>query len=105
MTTRKKITNTTGLSIRRTVEGETIEMKIERIVNNNEPIDEIAPTIYQPRGEGVKPEYDVRTDRWELGLDAMSAIERSMITRRMEYHKGTSGDETTEGTEANNLLN
>jgi len=86
MTVRKSIKNVTGLEVRNFKEGETIEMKVERIVNNNEPIEEIAPTIYQPRKDGVRPEYNIRTDRWEIGLDAMNAVERSMIARRENYH-------------------
>lgn len=80
------------------LEGETIEQKIERIVNNGEPIEDIAPTIYQPRKEGIKPEYDIRTDRFEIAIDAMGAVEKSMITRRENFHKKESaGAESTDG--------
>lgn len=101
MTTRKKITNKTSLSVYNTLEGETIEMKVERIVNNSEPIEDIAPTIYQARKDGVQAQYDVRTDRFELGLDAMDAVEASMIARREEYQKSLESlvSESTEGTE------
>lgn len=84
---RKVINNRTALRVYNTLEGETIEMKVERIVNNNEPIEDIAPTIYQSRNDGVQAQYDVRTDRFELGIEAMDSVQASMIARRQEYHK------------------
>ena len=42
---RKRIENRTSLQVYNTLEGETIEMKIERITNNGEPIEDIAPII------------------------------------------------------------
>ena len=44
-----------------TFEGETIETKVNRIVNNGEPIKDGAPIIYTERKDGVLPEYDIRT--------------------------------------------
>ena len=93
MTVRKKITNKTDLRVYNVLEGETIEQKIERIINNNEPIEDIAPTIYQPRSAGVEPQYDIRTDRFDLGLSAMDTLTASMMTRRQEYH-GMMGEST-----------
>ena len=42
-------------------EGETIEQKVERIVNNNEPITDSAPQIFTERKDGVQAAYNVRT--------------------------------------------
>ena len=56
----------THISINESVEGETIEQKIERVVNNGEPIKDGAPLVYTERKDGVRPEYDVRTDRFEI---------------------------------------
>ena len=36
-------------------EGETIEQKVNRIVNNNEPITDGAPIIFTERKDGVLP--------------------------------------------------
>ena len=60
-----------------TVEGETIEQKIERIVSNKEPITDGAPEIFTDRNEGVKAAYNIRTDRWELAAEAMDAVTRN----------------------------
>ena len=50
-----KITTGTGLNVNTSVEGETIETKINRIVNNKEPIKDGAPLIYTERKEGIRP--------------------------------------------------
>lgn len=75
-------------SIRRneSIEGETIEMKIERIVNNKEPISDGAPLIYQERSAGVEAQYDIRTDRWEVAVDAMDAVSKASAAKREQRH-------------------
>lgn len=68
-------------------EGETIEKKIRRIVNNNEPIKDGAPLIYSERKDGVQPGYDIRTDRWEVAVDAMDKISKTHQAKREERHE------------------
>lgn len=68
-------------------EGETIEKKIRRIVNNREPITDGAPLIYTDRKDGVKPEMDIRTDRFEIAVDAMDKVTKSHLARREERQK------------------
>lgn len=68
-------------------EGERIEEKVNRIVNNNEPIVDTAPQIFTDRKDGVMPEYDPRTDPWELAVEAMSAVDRTNKAKREERHK------------------
>ena len=46
-----KVAKPTKLRINQSVEGETIEMKMRRIVDNKEPITDGAPLIYGPKGE------------------------------------------------------
>ena len=58
-------------------EGERLECKIERMTENNEPIGETAPLIYTPRKDGVIATYDVRTDKWDIALDAMSKVNKT----------------------------
>ena len=64
------------------VEGEPIELKIERIVSNKEPISDGAPEIFTERKEGVKSAYNIRTDRWEIATEAMSKVEGSIQAKR-----------------------
>jgi hypothetical protein len=65
-----------------TTEGETIESKIERIVNNNAPITDGAPTIYTERKSGVVAAYNIRTDRWEVAAEAMDLVEKDRTAKR-----------------------
>ena len=60
------ITCSTSIECNEGLEGETIEQKVERIMSNNEPIEDVAPLIYTERADGVQPQYDIRTDRWEV---------------------------------------
>ena len=59
------------------VEGERIELKIDRMTQNNEPIGDSAPIIYTQRKDGVIAAYDIRTDKWDIALDAMEKVNRT----------------------------
>jgi len=69
--------NDEGLSVEAEVnecfEGETIETRVERMLETNEPITDSAPLIYTEKHEGVKAEHDIRTDVWDIALDAIEA--------------------------------
>lgn len=78
---------TTQLSVNNSYQGITIEKKVQRITSNKEPITDGAPLNFTERSEGVKAEYDPRTDRWELGVEAMDVVTKSHLTKREERHK------------------
>lgn len=86
------LTRDTSLEVNDSVEGESIELKIERLIENNEPISDSAPIIYTERKEGVLPQYDVRTDRFELAIDAMDKVSSSHVAKRVEMYKKNDGD-------------
>ena len=77
-------------------EGETIEKKIRRVVNNKEPITDGAPLIYTERKKGVEPQYDIRTDRFEIAVEAMDKVTKAHQAKREERQK-TIGQEAKEG--------
>tara|TARA_B110001452_G_scaffold243599_1_gene227138 strand:+ start:2746 stop:3081 length:336 start_codon:yes stop_codon:yes gene_type:complete len=64
------------------LEGETLEQKIERIVDNGEPITDGAPEIYTERKQGVLSAYNIRTDRWEVACEGMDIVSKSMNAKR-----------------------
>ena len=102
---KNKTSNATGFRINNSVEGETIENKIERIVTQKEPIKDGAERIYTDRKDGVQPAYNIRTDRFELAVEGMDSIHRSALAKRdnaakMEIVKD-SGAESIEGTDGN----
>lgn len=65
-------------------EGETIEQKIQRIVSNKEPITDGAPSLYTERKDGIRPEYDIRTDKWEVALEGMEIAHKADLKKREE---------------------
>ena len=65
--------------------GESIERKVERIVTNNEPIKDGAPLIFTDRKDGVGAEYDPRTDRFEIAVEAMDKVTASHAAKRTMY--------------------
>lgn len=92
-TTRRLVSNST-LFINNSLEGESIEAKVCRIVNNGEPISDGAPLIYTERKEGVKEEYNIRTDRFDIALNAMDYVTASNRAKRDNFGK----PETIQGT-------
>lgn len=79
----KKVSIPNGFGFRHIeeVEGETIEQKVRRIVDNNEPISDGAPLIYTERDKGVIAGYNVRTDKWDIALMAMDAVAKANIAK------------------------
>lgn len=69
------------------MEGEMIETKVKRILTNREPIKDGAPVIYTDRKDGVLPGYDIRTDRFEVAVEAADIINKSHKAKREERHK------------------
>jgi hypothetical protein len=64
------------------VEGETIEQKVERLVQNKEPIKDGAPEIFTDRKDGVQAAYNIRTDRFEIAAEAMDKVHKSTVAKR-----------------------
>ena len=67
--------------------GESIENKVRRITENNEPITDGAPIIYTNRDDGVLPAYNIRTDRWEIAQQAMDAVNQANLAKSKNYGK------------------
>lgn len=66
-----------------TYEGESIETKIQRMMNNGEPMDGSgAALIYTQRDEGVRADTDIRTDRMEIAMDAMDVATKTVTASR-----------------------
>jgi hypothetical protein len=62
-------------------DGESIETKIERVVQNKEPIEDGAEIIYTEKNLGVQPQYDIRTDKWEVAQEAMNLAHANRIAK------------------------
>lgn len=66
-----------------TYEAEPREVKLRKIISGeaNNMEDGVFPTIYTEKKDGVQPEYDIRTDRFEVALDAIDKINQSMANQ------------------------
>ena len=98
MKTTRILESNSTLFINNSLEGESIEAKVCRIVNNGEPISDGAPLIYTERKDGVKAEYNIRTDRFDVALNAMDYVTASNRAKRDNFGK----PETIQGTNSDN---
>lgn len=77
-------TQRTTLKVNKSYEGETIEQKVDRILNDKQPITDGAPLIWTERKDGVNPNYNPRTDRWEYAVEAYDTLSKSNVARRKD---------------------
>lgn len=62
-----------------TYQAEPREVKLRKIISGeaNNMEDGVFPIIYTEKKDGVQPEFDIRTDRFEIAIDAMDKINQS----------------------------
>lgn len=80
-------------------EGQSIEEKMRKIIETKEPIKCTTTKIYQPRKDGVAPECDIRTDRFDIAVEAMHKVavnELSELAKPAEKEKPANGSGETE---------
>lgn len=87
-------------------EGESIEQKVQRVVENKEPISDGAPIIYTEKKDGVLPQFNIRTDKWDIALEAMDKVQASRIAKSKQYmesleKKGEDMDKSGEDPKSN----
>lgn len=65
------------------------EVKLRKIINgeSSNMEDGVFPTIYTEKKDGVQPEYDIRTDRFEVAIDAIDKINKS-VANQVAKNKG-----------------
>lgn len=98
MTYIKKTIAKTRLNVNKSYEGEPLEIKVQRLVQNKEPLDGSVPLTYQERAEGVNPAYNIKTDKWEVAAEAMDRATKEKILRRADRIKAAK--EAEKGTQA-----
>lgn len=88
------------LTVNNAVQGEPIELKIERMLNGKEPIRDGSPLLFTERKEGVRASTNIRTDRWLIAVEGADKIAKSYQAKREERQKPKSAEtETTQGTQ------
>lgn len=68
-----------------------LEKKIEKLISNKEPIGKDVPLRYTERKEGIIKDYDIRTDRFEVAMEAMDKVHKTNIAKRdnvIDFEKG-----------------
>lgn len=64
------------IKVNNSKEGESIEIKMRRIIENKEGVENVSPMTYTERAAGVIPEMNIRTDRFELAQEAMGEVNK-----------------------------
>lgn len=66
-----------------TYQAEPREVKLRKIISGESSSmeDGVFPTIYTEKKDGVLPEYDIRTDRFEIAIEAMDKINQSAASQ------------------------
>lgn len=81
-----RILNTGSIKGTQYKEGVNIENKVARMVSNEEPINDSVPLFYGSAKDGVRPEYNIRTDRFQIAMEAhdkISSYEKSQYLKRV----------------------
>lgn len=83
-----------------TYQAEPREVKLRKIINgeSNDMEDGVFPTIYTEKKDGVQPEFDIRTDRFEIAIDAIDKINQS-VANQVAKSKGETEAVKNFGTE------
>lgn len=85
------------IDLNTSVEGETIEQQISRMINNGEPIESVKEGLYTKPSDGVKYGTDIRGDKWDKALDTVEKMEdyRTRMKVVKEDESGIDGGEET----------
>ena len=83
-----------------TYQAEPREVKLRKIISgeSNNMEDGVFPTIYTEKKDGVQPEFDIRTDRFEIAIDAIDKINQS-VAEQIAKSKGKTETVKDLGTE------
>lgn len=77
------------------------EVKLRKIISGESSSmeDGVFPTIYTEKKDGVQPEFDIRTDRFEIAIDAIDKINQA-VANQIAKNKGETEAVKETGTEA-----
>lgn len=88
----------TNVEINNSVEGETIEQEITRLINEGAPIENDKMPIYTKPSEGVVYGTDIRGDKWDKAIDINEKMNADIDRLRAlkQLHKKVKGTEEDE---------
>lgn len=90
-----------------TEEGESLMNKLRKMTTEQEVPEEVLPIIYTDKADGVMAAYDIRTDRFEIGREAMEKIkstekkkrseQKAVATKKNEVNNQENTEQSSEG--------
>lgn len=93
-----RVNNFKGM-IEITEKGETLIKKIQRILDENEPLTDGAPIIYTPKQAGVRQDCNIRSDKWVIAMDAMDRVNSYKLNEYLKKGETEKPKETETQTE------
>ena len=89
------------IKIWNTYEAEPLEVKLRRKMKGGKVDEEEGDgktwaIAYTEKKDGVKPEYDIRTDRFEIAREAMETLEKGIQLSYSSTNNTTTGEMTEE---------
>lgn len=87
---KQKYRPTTSLAVNESVEGETIETRIERLLANGDENPEVKELIFTRAEDGVIGGFDIRHDWWDEAIEQTSIMaekNQELDGKRLEKRK------------------
>lgn len=84
------------------VEANSIEEEMRIAESTKIPIKATSPDIFTARKDGVLAETNIRTDRFEIAMNAMDKVSKSFVAKRLEQiekQKANTGTDSTTTTQ------
>lgn len=66
-------------------EGTTIEQTVDKLVKVGQSPETTETLIYSQRKDGVLPDTDIRTDRFEIASNALGEITKANLAKRDKF--------------------
>lgn len=88
----------TSFNVNNSVEGETLEEKLERAMNNGEAMKGERALIYTERKEGTLAGHNIRTDRFEIAVEMKEKMQKSDYVKTEKANLQIVKDETIQAT-------
>lgn len=100
------VTRTRLLKINNSYEAKSLEQQLRAVMAGEKIETSGKALIYTERKEGVRPETNIKSDRFELAQEAIDYVNKTNIAKRDAFAKAegeagkttTSNGETTQGT-------
>lgn len=86
----------TKIQCNKSILGESIEDKMRRNTQTGVIVQAVEPIIYTDKKEGVRAEFDIRTDKWAVAQAAMGKVNKSRIAKINEVAQKTETENKSE---------